>query len=534
MEQRVGPAIRRVTSQASARRAPFTLIFVGAFLALAMALPLVYLLITVFQSLPAAVETIWSGRTLELIVRSIGLTVAVTATATMIALPVAWLTGRTDLPGRRIWLVIAVLPLVVPSYIGAYAFISAFGPSGLLQDILAGPFGVERLPSIIGFPGAWIVLSLFTYPLVLLPVRTAMSRLDPQLEDAASVTGRSPFKVFTSAILPQLAPAIAAGAVLVALYTLHDFGAVSIMRFDSFTREIYLNYRASFDRIGAASLSLLLVAIMLVLVWVEGRTRLKARHRSGPGATREPRVWKLGSWRYPAVGFLALVATFALVVPVAVLIYWATRSFAGSIEWGEIATAAGHSVLLSASAAVIAAACAVPIALLTIRFPSQFARWSDRLSHTGYALPGIVVALALVFFATRVLVDLYQTLLLLVFAFVVLFIPLAIGVVRTSVQQVSPRLEEAARTTGRSQFSALRTITAPLIAGGVISGVALVFLSAIKELPATLILSPIGFETLATEIWSATSVGFFERGAIPSLILLAVSAPSLYLILGRE
>jgi iron(III) transport system permease protein len=274
VEQGVGPAIRRVAAQASSRRAPIGLIVIGALLALAMALPLVYLLITVLQSLPAALETIWNWRTAGLVARSVGLTIAVTATATLIALPVAWLTGRTDLPGRRIWLVVALLPLVVPSYIGAYAFISAFGPSGLLQDILAGPFGVERLPSIIGFPGAWIVLSLFTYPLVLLPVRTAMSRLDPQLEDAASVMGRSPFRVFTSAVLPQLAPAIAAGAVLVALYTLHDFGAVSIMRFDSFTREIYLNYRASFDRIGAASLSLLLVAIMLVLVWVEGRTRL--------------------------------------------------------------------------------------------------------------------------------------------------------------------------------------------------------------------------------------------------------------------
>lgn len=503
-------------------------------LAIALALPLAYLLLAVFQSLPAALETIWSTRTLELVVRSVALTLAVTATATSIALPIAWLTSRTDLPGRRIWIVIALLPLVVPSYIGAYAFISAFGPSGLLQDLLAGPFGVERLPSIIGFPGAWIVLSLFTYPLVLLPVRSALSRLDPQLEDAASVTGRSPLKVFTTAVLPQLVPAIAAGAVLVALYTLHDFGAVSIMRFDSFTREIYLTYRSSFDRIGAASLSLLLVALMLVLVWSEGRTRSRALHRSGPGAAREPRIWRLGAWKYPAIGYLTLVATFALIVPVAVLVYWTTRSFAGSIEWGEIATAAGHSVLLSGSAAVIAAICAVPIALLTIRFPSPFARWTDRLSHTGYALPGIVVALALVFFATRVAVGLYQTLVLLVFAFVVLFIPLAIGIVRTSVQQVSPRLEEAARTTGRSQLSALRTVTAPLIAGGVVSGIALVFLSAIKELPATLVLAPIGFETLATEIWSATSVGFFERGAIPSLILLVVSAPSLYLILGRE
>ncbi|HWC07843.1 MAG TPA: ABC transporter permease subunit, partial [Solirubrobacterales bacterium] len=153
---------------------------------------------------------------------------------------------------------------------------------------------------------------------------------------------------------------------------------------------------------------------------------------------------------------------------------------------------------------------------------------------TGHALPGIVVALALVFFGTRVVPDLYQTLAMLVFAFVVLFLPLAVGVARASLLQVSPRVEEAARSLGRSPFAVLRTITVPLISPGLLAGVALVFLTAVKELPATLILAPIGFETLATEIWKATSVGFFERGAVPSLILLAISAAPLYLLTERD
>ena len=466
--------------------------------------------------------------------RSIGLTVAVTATAIAIAIPLAWLTVRTDLPGRRAWTVAAALPLVIPSYIGAYAFLSAVGPEGLLAGMLS-PLGIERLPSITGFLGAWLTLALFTYPFVLLPVRAALRRSDPQLEEAALAMGRSEREVFQSVVLPQLVPAIGAGSLLVALYVLSDFGAVSIMRFDSFTTSIYTLYQASFDRTSAAALAALLVALMGVLLWIEARSRRsEALYRSAPGAARRPRTVALGRWRGAALGFCGAVALLALLLPVAVLVYWSTRSFAGEVDWSEIVAAAGNSLLASGLAALVAALCAIPVAVLAVRFRGFFSTSVERLSYTGHALPGIVVALALVFFGTRVAIGLYQTLAMLVFAFVVLFLPLAVGVTRASLLQVSPRVEEAARSLGRSQFGVLRTITGPLIASGVLAGGALVFLTAIKELPATLILAPIGFETLATEIWGATSVGFFERGAIPSLVLLGLSAVPLYLLTARE
>jgi iron(III) transport system permease protein len=508
---------------------------VGVILGAAMALPLVYLVATVAGSAAEAIDAVANERTARLALRSSALALAVTATAVALAVPLAWLTARTDLPGGRLWAVAAALPLVVPSYIGAYALLSALGPAGLLRDLLAGPLGIERLPSITGFPGAWLTLALFTYPLVLLPVRAALKGLDPQLEEAALGMGRSPAGVFRTVVLPQLVPAIGAGAILVALYTLHDFGAVSIMRFDSFTRDIYISYRASFDRTGAASVALILVALMLVLLWLEGRARGQGTlYRASPGSRRPARLVPLGRWRLPSVAFCAAVCALALGIPVAVLVYWSLQSFAGSVDWAEIIAAAGNSLLVSGLAALGAALCAIPIAVLSVRFGGPRSRLIERLSHTGYALPGIVVALALVFFATRAAPALYQTLALLVFAFLVLFLPLAIGVERAALQQVPPRIEEAARSVGRSPIAVLRTITAPLMTTGVLAGAALVFLTAIKELPATLILAPIGFQTLATEIWSATSVGFFERGAIPSLVLLAISAPSLYLLAGRH
>ncbi|MDQ3742332.1 MAG: ABC transporter permease subunit, partial [Actinomycetota bacterium] len=250
-------------------------------------LPLVYLANVVAGEPGDARDAVWSGDAVALMLRSVGLAGAVTATTIAIAVPLAWLTVRTDLPGRRVWAVLCALPLVIPSYIGAYLMVSALGPSGLAQDVL----GVDRLPSIYGFTGAWLVLSAFTFPYVLLPVQAVLRGLDPQLEEAARGLGRSPRQVFTSVVLPQLGPAIGAGGLLVALYVLSDFGAVSILRFDSFTRVIYTTYRSSFEREGAAALACLLVAVTLLVLWLEARSRRRrAYHRIAPGAQRRPVV----------------------------------------------------------------------------------------------------------------------------------------------------------------------------------------------------------------------------------------------------
>ncbi|MDQ2676546.1 MAG: iron ABC transporter permease [Actinomycetota bacterium] len=347
--------------------------------------------------------------------------------------------------------------------------------------------------------------------------------------------GRTPLEVFRGVILPQLRPAIGAGALLVAMYVLSDFGAVSIMRFDSFTTSIYTAYQASFDRTTAAALSALLVLLMFVVLWLESRSRTaEALFRSVPGSQRSARIVPLGRWRAPAIGFCGFVAALALLLPISVLVYWSAQSVSGDVDMGEVATAAGNSLLAAGICALVAGICALPVAVLAVRFRSRFSILVERLTYIGHALPGIVVALALVFFGTRVVIELYQSLAMLIFAWVVLFLPLAVGILRTSLLQVSPRIEEAARSVGRSQLNAMGTVTVPLLAGGFFAGCALVFLTAVKELPATLILGPTGFETLATEIWSATGSGFFEGAAIPALILLAVSALPLYLLTARD
>ncbi|HEX5763344.1 MAG TPA: iron ABC transporter permease [Solirubrobacterales bacterium] len=513
------------------RPAPGWLTAVGLLVAAAAVLPAAYLFVVVAGDLGDALAEALTSRAAAILVRTLGLAAAVTATAVAIALPIGWLTVRTDLPGRRVWAALCTLPLVIPSYVGAYLFVAALGPNGMLQDAL----GVERLPSIYGFGGAWLVLSLFTYPLVLLPLRGALRRIDPQLEDAARAMGRGPLAVFRTVVLPQLWPVLAAGGLLVALYVVSDFGAVSLLRFDSFTREIYVAYRSSFDRTAAASLGAVLVIVMFGLLLLSSRLRsANVVHRLGPGTLRPARPYRLGRWRWPALAFCAAVVAVAFVLPVAVLLYWASEGIStGSTTLSRAAALGGNSFLVSAGAAALGAVAALAVAALAARHPSRLSGLVERASHAGYALPGILVALALVFFATRLVPPLYQTTALLVLGLTIHYLPLGIGPIAAALLQVSPRVEEAARGLGRSRADVFRTVTAPLARGGVLAGAALIFLHAMKELPATLILAPLGFETLATDIWTQTSFGFYEASAIPALLLLAVAAIPVYLLSER-
>jgi iron(III) transport system permease protein len=256
-------------------------------------------------------------------------------------------------------------------------------------------------------------------------------------------------------------------------------------------------------------------------------------YRSGPGTARPGALHRLGRWRFPALAFCGSIVTLALVIPVTVLVRWSTSAVSGSADWQRIAEASANSVSAAGVTAVVAAVCAFPVAYLAIRHRGRLSRATESLSFTSYAMPGIVVALSLVFFGTRVFPSLYQTRTMLIFAFVILFVPLAITAISASLMQVSPRLTEVARGFGRSPAAAFATVTVPLTRVGVVSAAALVGLTALKELPATLILAPIGFSTLATEVWQSSRVAFFEQAAIPALLLLLVSAVPLYFLLGR-
>ena len=513
-------------------RAPTVVWLPAALVVVAMAIPLLYIAV---RTAGAGVDT-WDllirPRTARVLGNTVVLAVTVAVGASVLAVPLAWLTTRTDLPGRRAWATAAALPLVIPSYVGALVVAAALGPRGFLQGALEGPFGVERLPSVYGFFGAWLTLTLFTYPYVFLAVRAAVRGLDPALEDAARCLNHGAWRTFLGCTLPQLRPAVAAGALLAALYVVSDFGVVTLLRYDTFVRAIYVQHRASFDRAAAAALAIPLILFAAALLLAEARVRGRAAyHRVGSGAARRARPVPLGRWRYPALAYCATVVGLALGLPLAVLGSWFLRGLDDLATEG-LAAAAYHSLTVGGWAAAVATLAALPVAVLAVRYPGRAGTVAERSTYLGYALPGIVVALAFVYFGAGT--PFYHTLPMLVFACVVRFLPQAIGAARLSLPQVSPRLEEAARGLGRSPLGAVGSVTAPLASPGLLAGAALVCLTTMKELPITLLLSPTGYATLATEVWTAAGTRAYGEAAAAALLLIAVSAVPTLLLAARD
>jgi len=496
--------------------------------------PPAYLLLRSLEAGTDLGPLILRERTALIFWNTVRLGLAVGLGGILVAVPLAWLTTRTDLPLRRFWSVVAPLPLVIPSYAGALAVIGTLGPRGLLQQGLE-PLGVDRLPSIYGFPGAAITLILFTYPYVYLTARAAMLGLDPSLAEASRSLGRGRWRTLLTCTLPQLQPAIGAGSLLAVLYTMSDFGVVTLMRFDVFTRVIYTQYRSAFDRSLASALGVMLILLATAVLLGEYRMRRRGSfHRLGSGAARRQPTVRLGRWRWVATAWCALVALLALGVPLTTLGWWALSGASATNGLDDLPSAVGHSVGLAGLSAVATVAAALPIAILAARSTHRLAGLLSRLTYLGFAVPGIVISLAFVFIGARYLTPLYQTLPLLILAMMIRHLAQSVGATQSALLQVSPRLEEAARSLGRSPLATLREITLPLGWPGVAAGAVLVFITVLKELPITLLLSPTGYGTVATELWTATGVAQYGRAATAAIVLILLTVPPTLLLSGRS
>jgi len=525
----------RSASDDTAADLPTGVVLVAGAVAAAVLLPLLWLLVAGLDAGLAGLRAMVRPTAVRVMGNSLVLVTLVTLCSTAIGVPLAYLVVRTDLPFRRFWTVAAALPLVVPSYIGAFAFVSAFGRSGDLNGALTG-LGLPRVPEIAGLEGTTLVLTLYTYPYVFLTARAALVSMDDSLVEAARTLGHDRLAAFRRVTAPRIRPAVGAGALLVALYALSDFGTPAILRYDVYTRVIFVEQRA-FNTDLAAVLSIQLVVVTAVVLAVESRLRGDAPiHSTGSRATNRLR---LGRWRWVAALLPAAVVTVALAVPLAVLLLWLFRDAASTGTALAFRPAyAVNSVAVAGGAALLTAVLGLPVAYVAARGDSRLAALVERATWVGYAVPGVVLGLALVYFGARYGGGLYQQgvvlLPLLVFAYVVRFLPQAVGATRASILGIDPRLPEAARSLGADRGRSFRRVTLPLVAPGLLAGAALVFLTTMKELPATLLLRPAGFTTLATHIWSVQDQGYFGYAAVPALILLAVSALSMYVLVRTE
>ena len=529
-----GSRLGRITGGASA-----TLVAVCGVVGLLFAAPLLYLVRENLAGSEDLVGLYTSSRTLEPLRNTLVLAVATAVSTSVVGTGLAWLTTRSDLPLRRFWAAVTPLPLVFPSFVGALGLLAALSPGGLLESPL-GWVGVDPTRPE-GFWGAWLVLTLFTTPYVLLPVAARLMALPPSLEESARLLGRGPFAVFRSVVLPQIRSSIVAGALLVFLYAVSDFGVVVLLRYDTLTRAIHTNRLFNADR--SAALSLLLAVVALLVVAAERRFARRARDVDGV-RTKQPLRVPLGRWRWPAFGLVVVWVGLALGGPLASLGLWAWRGLSG--EGSELSgageglaglrTPAGNTASIGMVTAVVAVAVVLPLAYLSARHRASAGDAANGLVAAGFALPGLVVALAVVSFALDLPESwgLYESFTLLVFAYVVHLGAQSLRAAQVAVAAVPRRLDESARMLGAGRVRRFGTIELPLMLPGLAAGAGLVLLSTMKELPITLLVAPTGFETLSTRIWDDAESGFLAEAGLASIVLVAVSGVLTWLLVTRR
>ncbi|WP_244247034.1 ABC transporter permease [Nocardioides euryhalodurans] len=428
----------------------------------------------------------------------------------------AFLVERTDVPGKRLWHGLLVAPLAIPAFVNSYAWVS-----------------LDR--SVMGYGGALLVITLSYYPLVYLPVVASLRGLDPALEETAWSLGQDRWRSFRTVVLPQLRPALLGGMLLVGLHLLAEFGALQLLRFPTFTTAIYDLYGSTFNGAAANMIAGVLVLCCLLLLLAELKLRGPARlARVGGGTARAAVPVRLGAARLPALAGLATLVALSVGVPTYALVHWLRVGSSTEFPLAELAEAAGSTIALAGAGAVVTTVLALPVAWLAVRHRGALSTIIERSTYVANALPGIVVALALITVSLRLAPGIYQTALLLLLAYAVLFLPRAVVSVRAGLEQAPLVLDDVARSLGLGPIQTARRVTLPVIAPSLGAGAALVFLAIATELTATLMLSPIGTDTLATSFWSASSDLRYGAAAPYALLLVLISVPATVLLMRQE
>lgn len=511
-------------------RPPLALRLPALVVALGTCLPVLYLILRALEAEPGQITGIvLRERNAVLLANTLKLVGVVLALGTAIALPMAWLVTRSDLRHRRLVSFLMVLPLAVPGYVMAYALIGLSGYYGFLRHW----FGIG-LPPLHGLWGAGLALTLYTFPYIFLNLRAAFLGMDPALEETARSLGRPQLAVFRQIVLPQLWPALVSGWLVVGLYVIGDFGAIALMRYEVFSAAIYSQYAGAFDRTYAAWLALLLLAVTVAALVAQGRvTRNRRFAATGSGARRSAQPVALGRWRWPARGAVGLVVLASLGLPLLVLLHW-MRLGLPDLDPAQLLRAMLRTVAIAAPAALIVMALALPVVVLDLRWPGRLSRLTERLAWLGYATPPLALALALAFMSLRVAPALYQTYALLIMAYVISFIALALGPLRLALMQIGPRGEEAARAVGAAPGRAFARVTLPRLRRPMVAAGILVFVMVVKDLPLAWMLAPTGTRTLATTVFARTSEGMMAEAAPFALALILFSAGFVGLILKYE
>ena len=483
------------------RKPPALIVVFGVSAALLAVLPIGYLVLRLFEGLDKALAELLRPRTLELLGNTILLVAAVSISALVLGFAQAWFTTRSNVKFASVFAVLAALPLAIPSYVMALGYISLF-------------------PTFSGFFASWLVLTLATSPYVFLGVTAALVRIDTASEEVARTLGLGRFQVLRRITWPQVRPAATAAVLLVALYVLSEFGAIALLRYDTFTRAIYNAYRGSFDRTSAAALALVLLAITLIVIWFERRYR--GGYLANTKALGKRVRVDLGSWSWVAMAGLTLTALVSVGLPIFSLLVWSLQGSA-SLDLAMLLDALWGSVRLALISGLVIGVFATAVALWAVRYRTRLGVFVETVSWATHALPAVVVGLALVFFGANITPWIYQTTWMLVIAYMILFLPNALAAISTPIAQVPKDLEDVSQSLGVPANRTLFKVVLPIAFPGIIAGVGLVALTVLKELPATLLLRPTETNTLATRLWGATEDLAYSQAAPYALLLVIIA-----------
>jgi len=506
------------TSPPASRAAPRRhFLLLGAGLAtIAVILPLVFLLVQAFGVGWSTLDPLlFRSLTAQLLWNTVSLAVVVMLICAVIGTVTAWFVERTQIPGRKIWAVLVVIPLGIPDFVTSFGWRAIF-------------------PSFGGFWAAVLVMSVAVYPLVYLPVAASLRNADPAQEEVARSLGLGRMKTFWRVTVGQARLAILGGAVLVGLVVLAEFGAFEILGFRTLTTEIYTEFNVGFSTSAGCAFSLILVVLGVALLAGESAVRGGGRGaRIGPGVARQLRPLPLGRARVAVLGGVALLVGLALGVPVGAVIYLMVSGGGSTLPPASLIGAAGNTFLYSAGAGLLATVAALPIALLSVRHPRREVRLLERSNMLILGVPGLVIALAFTFFTEHYLAGfLYQTPALLVITYAVMFFPLAVVSVRAAVARSPIGLEEVGHSLGVPRHKVFWRVTLPLITPGLAAAFCLVFLESATELTATLVLHPTNVQILATQFWSYQSEFSYSQAAPYAGVLMLIAAVPSY-VLGR-
>lgn len=496
--------------------------------------PLAIVLASLLQPGDAIRDHIVETLLWDLTLNTVWLLLGVGAGTLLLGVSLAWLTSACDFPGRRLFSWALLLPLAMPTYVLAFTLIGLLEFTGPLQTALRAAGWGQDWPDIRSRGGVIVVMALALYPYVYLLCRNAFATQGQRLLEAAQSLGLSPRQGFFRLVLPLSRPWLIGGLALVMMETLADFGTVATFNYDTYTTGIYKAWYSMFSLPAASQLAsvLLLGALMLML----GELHMRQRRQYGAGRSQPLQRVVLRGWRAAAAcGLCLAVLACAFIIPLVQLLVWAWGVMADDLDRRYLAWV-GHSLLLAGSAALLVAFCALVLATVARRYPHWSSRLLTRLATLGYAVPGAVLAVGAfipvawidnqLIALLRPLMDepptqiIKGTLLAMLVAYVARFLAVGYQPVDSALHRITRNQEDAARSLGLSGPRLLARLHLPMMRGGLVTALILVFVDVMKEMPITLMTRPFGWDTLAIRVFEMTSEGEWERAALPAVALV--------------